>query len=1155
MSMLTDIEAKKIMQQLIKSAVPFTFKTYSKKQFVNDFNSDGVINTPVGEIQLAEEQIEKLFSKNRMGFYGLIKPTLTNPLLVLPTWDKNNVQATTFIKTFFNKSNNVIYFASFSRNKKNILTVVSNHTRREEEILNFIKKGYKNKSYQEGNVTSLRGINSAKKSKPLLVFVHIGVPFSNTNVVNKNKMKNLNFINASTDVLTHKEAQELGILNNDGLGFIKPESAFKDINNKLLEELKKGNLIFRQPWKNGVVIKTKTYGPQNYETQRPYTGGNAFYISITNLLNKTNYNFFLTKKQIQNRGFKLKEKAISFPVSAFIINKKIETVKDKEGNENEVEYTEKGVIWYNVYPIEAIENFEPIKRKPKNEDTFKEEVIVDAEIIIENMPKKPQIKHGGSSAFYTPSGDYVQMPVKKAFHKIQEYYSTLYHELVHSTGHKTRLNRDFSGRKGDKNYAFEELIAEIGAAYLCGVTNLDYYTLNNSAAYLKSWAKKLTIEINEDPSFLKRAVFKAAKAANYIISDTIQKHGKVAEEKSNTIITNSGKTIAPNKNIKASLEQAIIDLEPKNNEIKKAGKMAITMLFNAYKKDKFPKYGEGLQSKIFEKLETNGLAFRENKYGLKESDQYEITENGLELVKKIEARLQTLKAKKSGTDLFPELNGTNPDVGLSFIERFVLMDNKKISENELANFFTDLANAIKSKKITKQHPYSKTINNISDRLYSIYKTLNLKESVLIEIKDVKELKSLLEKEQNGLGFLPLVVSAVAGKIVEKAIEKKLSPKSLDGYDVDGYYFDSIPKAKNNILTDESNLKQSIIEIREHLINNRTKQRNDSTGWFIEINNESIRKWFSKPLGFIKLKAFTAINDIIKVGVLIKTEKANKKLNKREKVHQFWSIVQVDGKNYPFGFLVIEKEGKFIYNTTLIPVEKTIKPTGLAGFKFVENFPFIPKLKQSAINKTSKVKVQKKSTPKNNSLAGVLSTAQMAGFTYKEIALNPYYAKILGKPATNFDMCIHGEPGSGKTVFLLKLANYLAENFGKVVYVTTEEFGSATLTKKIKDFNINSKNLFFTDKLEKINPSDFAFMFVDSVNHSGLKLADYKEMRIKHPNTAVILILQTTKGGTYKGGKDWPHEVEICARLFKNEKGQRMIEITKDRYTDLRTVKI
>ncbi len=756
MSMLTDIEAKKIMQQLIKSAVPFTFKTYSKKQFVNDFNSDGVINTPIGEIQLAEEQIEKLFSKNRMGFYGLIKPTLTNPLLILPTWDKNNVQATTFIKTFFNKCNNTLYFGAFAR-KKEILEIISLHPKNENQIIEIIKKGYKHKQYQEDILkfpTALDGL--AKSHPPKLVFVHIGVPFSNTNVVNKNKMKNLNFINASTDILTHKEAQELGILNN---------------------------------------------------------------------------------------------------------------------------------------------------------------------------------------------------------------------------------------------------------------------------------------------------------------------------------------------------------------------------------------------------------------YGLKESDQYEITENGLELVKKIEARLQTLKAKKSGTDLFPELNGTNPDVGLSFIERFVLMDNKKISENELANFFTDLANAIKSKKITKQHPYSKTINNISDRLYSIYKTLNLKESVLIEIKDVKELKSLLEKEQNGLGFLPLVVSAVAGKIVEKAIEKKLSPKSLDGYDVDGYYFDSIPKAKNNILTDESNLKQSIIEIREHLINNRTKQRNDSTGWFIEINNESIRKWFSKPLGFIKLKAFTAINDIIKVGVLIKTEKANKKLNKREKVHQFWSIVQVDGKNYPFGFLVIEKEGKFIYNTTLIPVEKTIKPTGLAGFKFVENFPFIPKLKQSAINKTSKVKVQKKSTPKNNSLAGVLSTAQMAGFTYKEIALNPYYAKILGKPATNFDMCIHGEPGSGKTVFLLKLANYLAENFGKVVYVTTEEFGSATLTKKIKDFNINSKNLFFTDKLEKINPSDFAFMFVDSVNHSGLKLADYKEMRIKHPNTAVILILQTTKGGTYKGGKDWPHEVEICARLFKNEKGQRMIEITKDRYTDLRTVKI
>jgi chromosomal replication initiation ATPase DnaA len=392
--------------------------------------------------------------------------------------------------------------------------------------------------------------------------------------------------------------------------------------------------------------------------------------------------------------------------------------------------------------------------------------------------------------------------------------------------------------------------------------------------------------------------------------------------------------------------------------------------------------------------------------------------------------------------------------------------------------------------------------------------------------------------------------------------------------VDGYYFDFIPKAKNNVISDESNLKQSIVEIKNYLIKNKTTQRNDATGWFIEITEKSINKWFSQNIGFIKLKAFTVINEIIKVGILVKSEKANKKTATRDKIHHFWSIVSVDGKNYPFGFLVIEKNGKYIYNTTLVPVEKTIKPTGLAGFKFIKDFSSIPKLKQYAINKLSKVKVKNKNEiPKSHkiigtkvfkktekglektNLSGILSTEQMAGFKYKELALNPYYAKILGKPATNFDMCIHGEPGSGKTVFLLKLANYLAENFGKVIYVTTEEFGSATLTKKIKDFGINSKNLFFTDKLDKVNLSDYNFAFIDSVNHSGLKLEDYKRLREKSPNTAVILILQTTKTGTYKGGKDWPHEVEICARLFKNEKGQRMIEITKDRYTDLRTVKI
>ena len=335
-----------------------------------------------------------------------------------------------------------------------------------------------------------------------------------------------------TDTITYKEAQHLGIVDVNCLGFVKPQTAFKNITEQLLAELKKGNLVWRQGWRSGVVVKGKTYGAQNYETQRPYTGGNAFFIHLQNLLNGTDYNFFLTAKQIVARGGIIKKGTKPFPVSVFIKSETEKIVK-RGGEKITVLQEEKGVIWYHVYPIELVDNLKLIIRKERKSDTFNEVIVTDAETIIQNMPKAPQIKHGGDSAFYVPILDYVQMPFKKAFKVQQEYYSVLFHELIHSTGHSKRLNRGNDTRRRDgsiadkKAYAFEELIAEIGSAFLCGVCEIDYYTVNNSAAYIKGWAKRVSTEIQEDANFLKRVVFKAVRAVNFMIGKTLEKHGKV----------------------------------------------------------------------------------------------------------------------------------------------------------------------------------------------------------------------------------------------------------------------------------------------------------------------------------------------------------------------------------------------------------------------------------------------------------------------------------------------------------------------------------------------------------------------------------------------------------------------------------------------------
>ena len=134
----------------------------------------------------------------------------------------------------------------------------------------------------------------------------------------------------------------------------------------------------------------------------------------------------------------------------------------------------------------------------------------NAEQILATMDEKPAIEHNKSKAYYTPSTDVVSMPSKTAFEDSNEYYSTLFHELIHWTG--KRLKRDMGKRFGDDQYANEELVAELGAAMLCGLCGIDN-TLKNSAAYIKNWSEKL----KADPKLIVQAAGKAQKAVDLIL--------------------------------------------------------------------------------------------------------------------------------------------------------------------------------------------------------------------------------------------------------------------------------------------------------------------------------------------------------------------------------------------------------------------------------------------------------------------------------------------------------------------------------------------------------------------------------------------------------------------------------------------------------------
>jgi antirestriction protein ArdC len=591
------------------------------------------------------------------------------------------------------------------------------------------------------------------------------------------------------DTLTKKEALQLGIIDADGLGFIKPQTAFKNITEQLIAEIKKGNLIWRQAWRSGVIIKGKTYGAQNYETQRPYTGSNAFFIHVKNLLNKTNYQFFLTPKQISERGGTIQKGAKPYPVSVFIKNKITKTVTRK-GETFDITSEEKGVIWYHVYPIDLVDGLKPIIRKTHKPDTFNEIIVADADELIKYMPNAPLIKHGGDKAFYTPTHDFVQLPHKKAFTVQQNYYSVAFHELIHSTGHSKRLDRGNDTRNRDgsatdkKAYAFEELIAEIGAAFLCGVCEIEYYTINNSAAYLKGWSQSLQTEIKDDPNFLKRAVFKAVRAANFIIGTTLEKHGVIIKTgtKKPTEKHYPGQEIIPNKAVKASVNEAIKDLLTLP-QYKGLSTMFLGMFYNDFKNNNTIENVNGaLKAKMYEKFAgefTEVLDFDSytKPTGI---DKATLSEKGKELIDKIKARIMTLKAKKSGTDLFPELAGVT-DALFIFLNSVLGLDNNTVSREKLLFIINTLHTAVKKNSIPQYHPLRSLVNETQTKLVALINQLNPNDSIRLLISNRAEIETKING-LHGLGFWGFITRAVVGQAAKNLILKpKQALNGIEGF--------------------------------------------------------------------------------------------------------------------------------------------------------------------------------------------------------------------------------------------------------------------------------------------------------------------------------------------------------------------------------------
>jgi antirestriction protein ArdC len=257
-----------------------------------------------------------------------------------------------------------------------------------------------------------------------------------------------------------------------------------------------GEIPWRKPWKAQL--------PRNVITNKPYRGVNLL------LLGSQDYPspYWLTFKQAQEKGGHVKKGEKGSMVTFWkIIEKDLE---DKEGKE--LQFLLRYYTVFNLAQCEGIKA--PPIEKPINPIQKGEEIVAgykDAPIIRFNNQDK---------ACYAPMGDYVSLQPKETFESVEGYYASLFHELTHSTGHEKRLGR-FNSKDCPRplvsdEYSKEELVAELGSAFLCAEAGIDNSQLENSAAYIQSWLKPL----RNDKRLIVTASSQAAKAARYILGQT-----------------------------------------------------------------------------------------------------------------------------------------------------------------------------------------------------------------------------------------------------------------------------------------------------------------------------------------------------------------------------------------------------------------------------------------------------------------------------------------------------------------------------------------------------------------------------------------------------------------------------------------------------------
>ncbi len=290
-------------------------------------------------------------------------------------------------------------------------------------------------------------------------------------------------------------------------------SLYDEVTARIIAQLEEGRIPWVQPWSSAACGAPGGAGavpclPRNALTSRSYSGINILLLWASALASGWGRPGWLTFRQALAAGGNVRKGEHGTQIvyaDRFTPETERERARESGGEARSIAFLKRFTV-FNVAQCEGL----PDDLLPQPVALPEREIVPVAEALI--AASGVDFRIGGDKAFYAPGADYVQVPPQQAFHDQVNYYRTCLHELTHATGHKSRLGRDLANSFGSKDYAREELVAEMGSAFLCA--SLGVVPTVRHADYVGAWLDVL----REDSRAIFRAASMASKAADWLLA-------------------------------------------------------------------------------------------------------------------------------------------------------------------------------------------------------------------------------------------------------------------------------------------------------------------------------------------------------------------------------------------------------------------------------------------------------------------------------------------------------------------------------------------------------------------------------------------------------------------------------------------------------------